>query len=106
MAIFDWEWGRNSAPREGQKIPCLFNSDDFSCLLITFENSFNPDQDSQNGSQSVDAQIVLILNFSEKLILKKVSRRQQMHEELPSMQRVKGVFKCDRDNTVHAVDRA
>ena len=21
MAIFDWEWGRNSAPREGQKIP-------------------------------------------------------------------------------------
>ena len=23
-AIFDWEWGRNSAPREGQKIPCVF----------------------------------------------------------------------------------
>ena len=21
MAIFDWEWGRNSAPRDGQKIP-------------------------------------------------------------------------------------
>ena len=21
MAIFDWEWGRNSAPREGQKMP-------------------------------------------------------------------------------------
>ena len=21
MAIFDWEWGRNSAPREGQKNP-------------------------------------------------------------------------------------
>ena len=21
VAIFDWEWGRNSAPREGQKIP-------------------------------------------------------------------------------------
>ena len=20
MAIFDWEWGRNSAPRDGQKI--------------------------------------------------------------------------------------
>ena len=22
MAIFYWEWGQNSAPREGQKIPC------------------------------------------------------------------------------------
>ena len=22
VAIFDWEWGRNSAPSEGQKIPC------------------------------------------------------------------------------------
>ena len=21
VAIFDWEWGRNSAPREGQKMP-------------------------------------------------------------------------------------
>ena len=23
VVIFDWEWGRNSAPREGQKIPCI-----------------------------------------------------------------------------------
>ena len=23
VAIFDWEWGRNSAPSDGQKIPCL-----------------------------------------------------------------------------------
>ena len=23
VAIFDWEWGRNSAPRDGQKRPCL-----------------------------------------------------------------------------------
>ena len=22
VAIFDWEWDRNSAPRDGQKIPC------------------------------------------------------------------------------------
>ena len=21
VAFFDWEWGRNSAPRDGQKIP-------------------------------------------------------------------------------------
>ena len=24
MTIFNWEWSRNSAPREGQKIPCGF----------------------------------------------------------------------------------
>ena len=24
MAILDWEWGRNSAPREGQKSPVVF----------------------------------------------------------------------------------
>ena len=23
VTIFDWEWGRNSAPRDGQKRPCL-----------------------------------------------------------------------------------
>ena len=23
VAIFNWEWGPNSAPRDGQKIPCL-----------------------------------------------------------------------------------
>ena len=22
VTIFDWEWGRNSAPRDGQKRPC------------------------------------------------------------------------------------
>ena len=27
VAIFDWEWGRNSAPRDGQKRPCLTISD-------------------------------------------------------------------------------
>ena len=23
VAIFDWEWGRNSAPGDGQKFPCM-----------------------------------------------------------------------------------
>ena len=23
VATFNWDWGRNSVPREGQKIPCL-----------------------------------------------------------------------------------
>ena len=27
VAIFDWEWGRNSAPGEGQKIPSANNMD-------------------------------------------------------------------------------
>ena len=22
VAVFDWEWGRNLAPRDGQKRPC------------------------------------------------------------------------------------
>ena len=30
-AIFDWEWGRNSAPRDGQKIACL----PFTLLLLS-----------------------------------------------------------------------
>ena len=55
MAIFDWEWGRNSAPREGQKIPwCLmwcFNyflaNGDFCHLLITFANNLDADEDDK-----------------------------------------------------------
>ena len=27
VAIFDWDWGRNSAPRDGQKIPSIINID-------------------------------------------------------------------------------
>ena len=41
VAIFDWEWGRNSALREGQKMPCLvmLNLD-----LSFFVNIIDPDQ--------------------------------------------------------------
>ena len=24
VAIFDWEWGQNSAPRDGQKMPSVY----------------------------------------------------------------------------------
>ena len=34
VAIFDWEWGRKLAPREGQKIPCKY-----SCAQL-FEATF------------------------------------------------------------------
>ena len=31
VASFEWEWGRNLAPRDGQKIPCIKNSPNFFC---------------------------------------------------------------------------
>ena len=37
VAISDWEWGRNSAPREGQKIPCKN-----IYLLLTLMHSERP----------------------------------------------------------------
>ena len=42
MAIFDWECGRNSAPRDGQKRPCHVGM--FSCVepVLSTEDSFNP----------------------------------------------------------------
>ena len=34
VAIFDWEWGRNSAPRDGQKLPCKqCSSQSLPCFL-------------------------------------------------------------------------
>ena len=33
VAIFDWEWGRNSAPRDEQKTPAIIN--------LQFPNTFN-----------------------------------------------------------------
>ena len=71
MAIFDWEWGQE----KGRKFPLIkagwsalfwfvfshdeadnsfLDSDDYCCLLITFENILNPDQDSQNISPDMD----------------------------------------------------
>ena len=41
VAIFDWEWGQNSAPRQEQKMPCLVSALDkreifeFFCLPVT-----------------------------------------------------------------------
>ena len=63
---------------------------DFCRLLITFANILDPDQDRQNGSGSkpFDNLMLFLKDFFKKLILKKVSRRQQKHEKLPSMQRV------------------
>ena len=47
VAIFNWEWGRHSAPRDGQKMPCMCQhvvgySDQngiFSLVFLTKERS-------------------------------------------------------------------
>ena len=36
MAIFDWEWGRNLAPREGQKMP--FTVDSYIEPYLSFQS--------------------------------------------------------------------
>ena len=67
-------------------------SDDFCPLLITFANRLDPDHDQQNIGPDLfklfDILIVLVkIFFEKKIILKTVSRQQQKHEKLPSMQR-------------------
>ena len=32
VTIFDWEWGQNLAPRDGQKRPCLLTRAASVCL--------------------------------------------------------------------------
>ena len=69
-----------------------------TCLLITFTNSLDPDQDQQNVGPDLDPScltlIVFLKEFFEKVNFEKVSRRQQKPEKLPSMQRVNLSFSC------------
>ena len=37
VAIFNWEWGHNSAPKDGQKIPCLSKQ---GIVFDRYENRF------------------------------------------------------------------
>ena len=37
VEIFDWEWGQNSAPREGQKMPGTF----ISVNMVTLKQHYN-----------------------------------------------------------------
>ena len=59
-------------------INSLHASSDFCCRLITFANSLDPDQDRHSGSKQCDA----LKEFCEKLILIKVSGRQQQHRKI------------------------
>ena len=46
VAIFNWEWSRNSAPREGQNMPCIVTS----CYMIKaseHDNEMSISQTSQ-----------------------------------------------------------
>ena len=40
MAIFDWEWGGNSVPRKGQKIPCVVSEIQFELASISKNHIF------------------------------------------------------------------
>ena len=62
--------------------------------FATFAHSLIPDQDQQNIGPGLDpSRLTLIVfqkEFFERLILgEKVSRREQKHEKLPSIQSVK-----------------
>ena len=49
---------------------------------MIFANSLDPDQDRQNlDFKPFDNLILFLKDFLEKLILKKISRRQQKHEK-------------------------
>ena len=57
-----------------------------------FANILDPDQDGQNVhpdlDQNCDTLILFLKEFFEKVNFEKISRRQQKHGILPSMQRV------------------
>ena len=42
VAIFDWEWGRNLAPREGQKMPCITYVSEMKNYILFFLLSRGP----------------------------------------------------------------
>ena len=44
VAFFDWEWGINSAPRDGQKIPNF--QDDYDTFFFFFFSFFFNDYDT------------------------------------------------------------
>ena len=60
-------------------------------LLITFANSFDPDQDRQLNKLDTNCLTPCIMKgfFEKDNIKKKVSRRQQKHVKLYSIQRIK-----------------
>ena len=59
--------------------------------LMTFANSLDPDHNQQNHeSKPFDTLNVYLKEFFETILEKKVSRRPQKHEKLPSMKRADG----------------
>ena len=60
-----------------------------ACLLVLSADNLCHKCVPRSGSKPFDTDSHSVVNFLKKLILKKVSRRQQKHEKLASMQRVK-----------------
>ena len=85
-------WTAEPVHSEHNRYNSVLASGDFCHLLIFFANSLDPDQDQQNVGPDLDpnclSDSVQKKFFLKNLILKKVSRQQQKHEKLPSMQRV------------------
>ena len=69
-------------------------------LLITFANSLDPDQAWQNVRPDLDPNYLKLWwyswnNFSKKLILKKISRRQKSMQNYPACKELTTLFHSD-----------
>ena len=58
MAIFNWEWGRNSAPRKGQKMPWIVTADQVVQLV-----------GSQNDNLIYQLKLILIALLHDVLLI-------------------------------------
>ena len=84
---------------------CL--SGDFCCLLITFSNSLDPDQDRHDICPDLNTNHLTLIVF-QKEVFEKVSRRQEKHEKLPSMHyffRDEVTYRIDRGGTKRGNDK-
>ena len=72
MAVFDWEWGRNSAPRDGQKRPCN------GYETISFGDDFMGQRQIVHSIPDAPLLWCLIRAYfcKKKKVIEEVSRRQ------------------------------
>ena len=65
----------------------LFSSD-FCCLLLTFANILDPDQDRHNVGPDLDPNRLTLKEYSEKVTFENKSADDKNHEKIASMQRI------------------
>ena len=66
LAIFDWEWGRNSAPEKSRKSHVLLGPQREKTCLRGFANNKGPDQPAHPRSLIS----VFVIRFLESIICK------------------------------------